>query len=1074
MLLERKRSLIIWGRCLLLFMAVFFLCLPVKKTGAEFSLYPQQQVVRVGFYQMTGYHAMDGSGNRYGYGYDYLHLISRYLDWQYEYIGYDQGWKDMFDLLDRGEIDLLTAVQKTPEREAKYLYTDKPMAYSSLMLTTLEDNAKYQPRNPESYDGMRVGLLIGNVRTKEFDEFAQNQGFSYTPVYFESIGREEAALHSGEVDAIVTSSKRVIRKEKILELRNPQPLYVITTPDKQKLIEGINKAQYKLSALDPGWEVALGSNYYAERADRMMALSAESQDFLQNLRESDKVFRVVVMPNANPYAYFDNEGRAQGILPDIFRIMAENAGIKYEFIYTANQAEYEKWLQDDETDMVLGMSASFHEAELVHYKLTQPILQTAIVQLSLKNESPDGAIAMTANLKRKLAMTGDLPENAVDQHYDTPEEAVAALNSGKCSSIYMLGLIGEKYVNLDDNNKLRIAIVPGLSLDMRLGVRDTFDHRLHEVLSASMPPMTSPEVQNIIYRHTEVQPRSMSWKEMVYSYPLQFILLAILMVMLAGLGLITLIRNNAIRQDEKRRQEIDAVMSYICRLNEMVVKVDLKNNTATEYHIDEEGHVFVDMLPHSIERYTSYLHPEEKAKFQPEGQFYKEMQEAFAKKESYYCEVRKQAGEDIYRFFSCRFQPYFQGDELEGFYFYRQDIDDLRRKEISQREALIDALDTARHASAAKGDFLSRMSHEIRTPLNAIIGYLTLGTQQDNREQDLRQLIDKSQIAAHHLLGLINDILDLSSIEQGKLKIAREEFSLREMITEIQTIFTGQLQQKNITFVLDDERIHHSQVMGDPMRIKQVLMNIFSNAAKFTPEGGKIEFVIKQVLRPGNILITTFEITDNGIGMSPEYLKNIFKPFEQENAKVAHKYGGSGLGLAITQNLVKMMQGSIEVRSTQNVGTSFYISIPLQAGADIREEPEEKETKEVSLAGMHLLLVEDNEMNREISETILTQQGFVIDTAVDGQDAVDKFEAAEPGTYKAILMDVQMPVLDGYGATKAIRRSGKPDAATVPIIAVTADVFTDDVARVMACGMNDYLSKPIDFDKLIEKLRKFA
>ena len=1065
MLLERKRSFTIWGRCLLLFIAVFFLCLPIKKTGAELYLYPPQQTVRAGFYQMSGYHAADSKGNRYGYGYDYLHLISRYLDWRYEYIGYDRGWQEMFDLLDRGEIDLLTAVQKTPERETKYLYTDKPMAYSSLMLTTLEDNAQYQPRNPATYDGMRVGVLRGNVRTQQFAELAQKQGFSYTPVYFDSIGRTEEALHSGEVDAIVTSSKRVIRKEKILELRNPQPLYVITTPDKHNLIEGINKAQYKLSALDPGWEVALSGIYYAERADRMMALSAESQDFLQNLRESDKVFRVVVMPNANPYAYFDNEGRAQGILPDIFRILAENAGIKYEIIYTANQAEYEKWLQDDGTDMVLGMSARFHEAELVHYKLTQPILQTSIVQLSLKNESPDGAIAMTANLKRKLAMTGNLPENAVDQHYDTPEEAVAALKSGKCSSIYMLGLIGEKYVNLDDNNKLRIAIMPGRSLDMRLGVRDTFDHRLFEVLSAAMPPMSSPEVQNIIYRHTEVQPRSMSWKEMVYSYPLQFILLAILMVMLAGLGLITLIHNNAIRRDEKRRQEIDAVMSYICRLNEMVVKVDLKNNTATEYHIDEEGHVFVDMLPHSIERYTSYLHPEEKARFQPGGKFFNEMNEAFAKKESYYCEVR---------FYSCRFQPYFQGGELEGFYFYRQDIDDLRRKDIMQREALMDALATARHASAAKGDFLSRMSHEIRTPLNAIIGYLTLGEQKDNNEQDLRQLIGKSQIAAHHLLGLINDILDLSSIEQGKLKLAREEFSLKHIVTDMQTIFNGQLEQKNIALVLDDEQMQYSHVVGDSMRIKQVLMNIFSNAVKFTPEEGKIEFIIRQVLRPDNIVFTTFEITDNGIGMSPEYLKNIFKPFEQENAKVAHKYGGSGLGLAITQNLVKMMHGSIEVRSTQNMGTSFYISLPLQVGVEISEEAETKEQQENSLVGMRLLLVEDNEMNREISETILTQHGLAVDTAVDGQDAVDKFMAAEPGFYKAVLMDVQMPVLDGYGATQAIRRSNRGDAETIPIIAVTADVFTDDVARVLACGMNDYLSKPIDFDKLLEKLRKYV
>ena len=259
------------------------------------------------------------------------------------------------------------------------------------------------------------------------------------------------------------------------------------------------------------------------------------------------------------------------------------------------------------------------------------------------------------------------------------------------------------------------------------------------------------------------------------------------------------------------------------------------------------------------------------------------------------------------------------------------------------------------------------------------------------------------------------------------------------------------------------------------MRIKQVLMNIFSNAVKFTPEKGQISVVVRQVAHPNNIYITTFEITDSGIGMGKEYLEKIFKPFEQESAQVAQKYGGSGLGMAISQNLVHMMQGSIEVRSSLGQGTSFYVSLPLQGADNVGgEEAESKETAEISFAGMRLLLVEDNEMNREIAETLLEQQGFVIDTAVDGQEAVDIFTASEPGTYKAILMDVQMPRLDGYGATQAIRRSSHPEAATIPIIAATADEFTDDVARAMACGMNDYMSKPIDFEKLMEKLRKYV
>ncbi|MCR5758010.1 MAG: transporter substrate-binding domain-containing protein [Selenomonas sp.] len=1038
------------------------------------ELYPQRQIVRVGYYQMPGYQEMDRQGRLYGYGYDYLHLISRYADWRYVYLGYNMGWNDTFTLLDSGQIDLITAVQKTEERAAKYIYSNQPMAYSSLMLTALADNDRFQPRNPATYNGMRVGLLSGNMRSVEFAQLAKDNGFSYIPVFYDSVVQEVDALQNGEVDAIVTSSKRVLQQEKILELCNPMPLYAITTPDKQDIIQRINRAQYKLSNLEPGWIVDLSSRYYKDVSGRMMALSPESQSFWAALKKTNRVFRVVVMPNANPYAYFDKEGKAQGILPDIFKLIADRVGFQYEILFAANQAEYEALLQDEHTDIVLGMSSSFYEAEKVDYKLTQNILRASIVQLSLKSEEMDGSIGMTANLKRKLKMDGRLPANAIDQNYDTPEEAVAELKAGKCSRVYMLGLIGEKYLDIDQHNTLRLTIVPSQSLDMRLGIRGSLDYRFFELISAAIPLVDSEEVQDIIYRHTTVEPHKTTLKEMVYSYPLQFILLAVLLVLLAGLVLIAGIRNKAARQDEKRRQEVEAVMSYICRLNEMVVKVDFRNQSATEYHIDQEGHVFVETLPFNLERYTHYLHPEEKLKFHPGGQYQQEIAKSFEQKRSYYCEVRKQAEENKYRFFSCQFQPYFQDGVLTGCYFYRQDIDDVRRKDIRQREALTDALESAQHASMAKGNFLSSMSHEIRTPLNAIIGYLTLGSQENASEETLHQVIDKSQIAAHHLLGLINNILDLSSIEQGKLQLTVEEFSLRELLTEIQTIFNGQLQQKKIEWTCNIQGVSHNMMQGDSMRIKQVLMNIVSNAVKFTPEGGRISITVKQIMRPNNVFITTFEITDSGIGMSEAYLEKIFQPFEQENAQVAQQYGGSGLGMAISQNLVRMMQGSIEVRSKQGQGTSFYVSLPLQGVKEFDEEVDaEQATAEISFAGMRLLLVEDNEMNREIAQTILEQHGFVIDTAVNGQDAVDCFTAAAPGTYKAILMDVQMPVLDGYGATQAIRRSEHAEGATIPIIAVTADVFTDDVARVMACGMNDYLSKPIDFDKLLEKLRKY-
>ena len=1078
MMLYKAKKRYRWGLLCLWLLAVclWWLALPVQAEEDTMS-YHDRPVVRVGFYQMDGYHMKGDNGRLSGYGYDYLQMIESYTDWSYEYIGYDKGWQEMFDLLDAGEIDLITGVQKTPDREKKYVYSTEPMSSSSLLFTTLQDNDKYVSGDVSTYNGMRVGVLIGNKRTDEFAAFAAEHGFKYTPVYFSSVALEVAALKSGEVDGIVTSSKRIVNGEKILEMRNPQPLYCLTRPDKAWIIDRINKAQAKMNFSEPGWVYSLTNRYYSDVMGRMMSISPEGLLFLRELRRSDRVYKVALMPNAEPYSWFDADGQPQGILPDIFKLIAKNMGIKYKIISVKTQKEYQQLLEYGDADIVLGMSSNYYEVEKIDYELTHPILRATLVQLFINEQDRNnGLIGVTSNVKRKLGMTGNLPQNISPQEFDSPEQAITSLKAGYCGSVYMLSLIGQNCVNKDASNRLHMTIVPGMAVDLRLGINGRLDPLFFEVISAAAPNLGDYEVQEILNRYADLQPRPMTLEGLFYAHPIQFLIIAMLLLGMLALMVITSIRNRAASQDEQRRRDIDAVMGYVCRLNEIVVKVNLDTRTATEYHIDTDGNLSVDVIPHNVERYIHYLHPDDYRRFQAGGEYDQEIQAAFAKQQSYYCEVRKrdESKVDGYCYYSCQFQPILVNNRLEGFYFYRQDIDDIRRKDLEQRKNLFDALENARHASAAKGDFLSRMSHEIRTPLNAIIGYLTIGGQAGNTEEKLRYAIDKSEIAAQHLLSLINDVLDLSSIEQGKLQLADEEFSLDEMLTEIKTIFNGQVEKKNITMVVDTEQVKHDSLIGDALRIKQVLMNIVSNAVKFTPEGGRIEVLIKQVMRPNNIFFTNFEITDTGVGMSSEYLEKIFKPFVQENAQVAKKYGGSGLGMAITHNLVKMMQGSIEVRSVQGEGTSFYVSLPLKGAEAPVDEGDASIGEEHSFDGVRLLLVEDNEMNREISETILSQQGFIIDTAEDGQVAVDKFTAAPAGTYKAILMDVQMPVLDGYGATQAIRRSSHPEAATIPIIAVTADVFTDDVARVMACGMNDYLSKPIDFHKLIVKLKKYT
>lgn len=396
-----------------------------------------------------------------------------------------------------------------------------------------------------------------------------------------------------------------------------------------------------------------------------------------------------------------------------------------------------------------------------------------------------------------------------------------------------------------------------------------------------------------------------------------------------------------------------------------------------------------------------------------------------------------------------------------------------KRLELKKTELLKESLAAAQAASQAKNDFLSHMSHDMRTPLNAIIGLSELAQMHAGCENEVVTYLDKIRISSKQLLELINDILDMAKIEQGKLDLKEEPFDLEKLVREVIGIFEQQAiaQRKTLVLSLD---VENRFVEGDVLRITQVLNNIVSNALKFTPEGGKIEVEIRQSAsdyRDQGIYQMT--VRDTGIGMSREFLGKVFLPFEQENRLRNSQVGGTGLGMPIVQNIVRRMNGQIDVQSEIGKGSTFTVSLPLryQQLPDPAPVPAEAEQPpENKLVGKRLLLVEDNEINMEIAQEILQTFGAEVTPAWNGQEAVDLFERSEPGSFDAILMDMQMPVLDGCGAARAIRALKRSDAAAIPIIAVTANAFSDDIARSMEAGMNAHLSKPLDFDLLYQTL----
>jgi len=395
----------------------------------------------------------------------------------------------------------------------------------------------------------------------------------------------------------------------------------------------------------------------------------------------------------------------------------------------------------------------------------------------------------------------------------------------------------------------------------------------------------------------------------------------------------------------------------------------------------------------------------------------------------------------------------------------------VRTSELLDRtEALEEQTKMAKAATLAKSDFLARMSHEIRTPLNAIIG-MTAIAKKTAGEPKTQESLDAVTSASSHLLGILNDILDMSKIEAGKFILSEETFDFRIAMDEVAEMISQRCAEKDIHFRREFTLPEQIGVTGDKLRLKQVLINLLGNAVKFTPDGGIITMAIASDAVADGRLQITFRVTDTGIGISAEQKEKLFAAFEQAHGGIAVKYGGTGLGLTISQNLVRLMGGEITVDSTPGEGSTFEFTIPLAKSA----LETQTETAEITMdfTGRRILLAEDVEINRIILTEMLSETNLTIDDAEDGLKAVALFGASEPGTYDLIFMDIQMPNLNGYDATERIRALDRPDAKSVPIIAMTANAYKEDVDRALEAGMNAHLSKPIDLTKVLDTLSKY-
>ena len=405
-----------------------------------------------------------------------------------------------------------------------------------------------------------------------------------------------------------------------------------------------------------------------------------------------------------------------------------------------------------------------------------------------------------------------------------------------------------------------------------------------------------------------------------------------------------------------------------------------------------------------------------------------------------------------------------------------KEMEESNKKLKKAKDITTEALQTAENANKAKTDFLSNMSHDIRTPMNAIIGMTSLIRHDAGNKAKVIEYADKIDISSQHLLGIINDILDMSKIEAGKTVFKYTDFSMPDLIEELNTIFQPQIAERNQTLMVIKENIRHEWVNGDQVHLMQIFSNLLSNAVKYTQEGGKIQFLVEECETKSSVYAKyRFLVSDNGMGMSADFKETIFDPFTRAEGSVTNKIQGTGLGMAITRNLVEAMGGTIDVESELGQGSCFEVLIDLRIAEDrsvsSTVQEEKNEQNDNIFQGMRFLCAEDNELNAEILTELLKIEGAECTICENGEEILKTFEKSAPGDYDMILMDVQMPVMNGYEATKAIRQSSHELAKTIPVIAMTANAFSEDIQHSLAAGMNAHISKPVEMEVLKKTIK---
>ena len=931
------------GLAILMTMLLLTALLSLSASAAE--TVSQHERVRVGFFAMDGYHMMDEDGNRSGYGYDFLRLMARYWDVDYEYVGYDKSWEAMQQMLIDGEIDMVTSARRTPEREELFDFS-RPIGTNNGILTVRSDNSTIVEGKYSTYDGMRVALLRGNSRNDEFAEYARTKGFTYKSVYFDSAEEIAEALQNGTVDAIVTSSLRKMNNERILEKFGSSDFYVIVKKGNTELLNKINYAIDQMNAAEGSWKTTLYNKNYETTDTKNLEYTEEEKRIIAQYSKENPL-HVLCDPTRYPYSYTEN-GEVKGILPDYFRKIADYAGLSYEFLVPATRDEYIAY-QSNKDAVNISIDARLdtdNYAETKEWGLTAPYITMRMARVTRRDFDGKINVVTTVNQTASTSIEDVLAPGAEKLMCSTRQEMMEAVRNGKADAAFVYYRMAQAFVNSDTTGTMTYTLLEQPTFSYRMVVSSTENHALAGILTKAMYAMPDNLVEDLATQYTTYKATNLTLADMIRLHPVTAVAI---IVFISWMAVAMIIIVNRLRT--RRKLQLAAQQ----KAKEMVVLAE-----------------------------------------------------------------------------------------------------------------------QAQAASKAKSTFLSNMSHDIRTPMNAIIGFTNIALHQDS-VPEMHNCLKKIEESSDHLLSLLNDVLDISRIESGKVEFSPVPANITAVTDSVIEIVKGMLLNRELNFEVHREPLQNPYVMTEPVRIREILVNILNNAVKFTKDGGTIRFDAGN--RPGadaQHIVICYRIKDTGIGMSEEFQKKLFDEFAQEENGVRTQYKGTGLGMPISKKYVELMGGTITVDSRKGVGTTFTVEIPMELTNAEKVEKTKPLAQHNDLKGIKVLLAEDNDLNAELATILLEDLGMTVTRAADGQEVVDLFAEHPAGTYDMILMDIMMPKMDGHQAAKAIRAmyADRSDAEEIPIIALSANAFSEDVQASLDAGMNGHVSKPLNMEEVTKVIER--